>query len=146
MAAATATAWSGGFGFGLGGGFGGLGLAFRRRWNFLFVIGFVETGAFENHAGTGTDQAVQFLFTAFWTFGQLGIGHGLQFFERMAAGGAFVFVRWHISPYLKAFLNLSFNEPLPVSPDSLANSSISWRWRLFKFSGTLIITRTYKSP
>ncbi len=69
---------------------------------FLFIIGFVEAGAFENHAGTAADQACQLVLAALRAFGQLFVGHGLQFFKFMAAGLAFILIGRHMLP--KRFL------------------------------------------
>jgi len=126
--------------------FGGTFLITGRR-RLSFIICFVKTRTFKNHARTAPNQTCQFIFMAFGAFFQFSICHALQFLKGMSAGLAFIFIGWHKIPYLNAFLNLSFNEALPLfSPNSLLNCSNNSRWRELKLLGTLIITRTYRSP
>lgn len=87
MAAARASAASGRFNRRLFGCFGD---------RLALVIGLIETGPFEDHAGTGTDQALKFGFAAFWAFIKFGFGHGLKSFKPMPAGRAFIFVSRHV--------------------------------------------------
>lgn len=72
------------------------GIFFISGWGgFLFIIRFVKTGPFKNHARTAADQTRQLFFMAFRAFRQFGLCHGLQFFKGMAAGLAFVLIGWH---------------------------------------------------
>ena len=76
-----------------------IGLLLRALTRF-FIIGNVETGAFENKAIARTDQALNFT-PAFRTFSQRFCRNALKLLEFVITFTTTIFISWHTLPFLE---------------------------------------------